>query len=216
MTSNDTRLAAEPRTEFGKGAARRVRRADRVPAVIYGHGMDPVHVTLPGHDTMMALKHRNAVIEVALGSTTHTTLAKHVQRDAIKGFIEHVDLIVVRRGERVRVDIPVTTTGAGTSDAVVTVEQSTITIEAPATALPEGVEVDVDGFAPGRQVTARELQLPEGVTLVTDPDSIVVHATVSRAAAEEESGEEAPTAVDAATAEAAEDTATGTQESVPE
>jgi large subunit ribosomal protein L25 len=180
VTSTETRLAAETRTEFGKGAARRVRRAARIPAVIYGHGMDPVHVTLPGHDTMMALKHRNSVLEVVLGRTTHTTLAKHVQRDAVRGVIEHVDLIVVRRDERVRVDIPVTTTGAGTADAVVTVEQPTVTVEAPATQLPDGVEVDVTGFAPGAEVLARDLPLPAGVALVTDPGTVVVHATLSR------------------------------------
>lgn len=196
MTSTDTRLAAEPRTEFGKGAARRVRRAARVPAVIYGHGMDPLHVTLPGHDTMMALKHRNAVIEVALGKKVHVTLAKHVQRDPIKGFIEHLDLIVVRRDEMVRVDIPVTASGAGTADSVVTVEQSTISVEAPATQLPDGVEVDVTGFEPGRQVLARDIVLPEAVVLVTDPESVVIHATVSRAAASDD-GDEAPATVEA-------------------
>jgi large subunit ribosomal protein L25 len=186
VSTTETRLAAEPRTEFGKGAARRVRRASRVPAVIYGHGMEPVHVTLPGHDTMMALKHRNAVIEVALDGATHVTLAKHVQRDPVKGVLEHVDLIVVTRDEKVRVDIPVTTTGAGTADAVVTVEQPTITVEAPATQLPDSVEVDVTGFAPGTQVLARDLPLPEGVVLVVDPDTVVVHAVVSRAAAGDE------------------------------
>lgn len=198
MTTTDTRLAAEPRTEFGKGAARRVRRADRVPAVLYGHGMDPLHVTLPGHDTMMALKSRNAVIEIALGKTTHITLAKHVQRDAIRGVIEHVDLIVVRRDEKVRVDIPVMTTGAGIADAVVTVEQSTISVEAPATQLPDGVEVDVTGFEPGRQILARDIVLPEGVVLLTDPDSVVIHATISRAAAADEGDEAAAAGTDEA------------------
>ncbi|MGF1664214.1 MAG: 50S ribosomal protein L25/general stress protein Ctc [Kineosporiaceae bacterium] len=196
MTTTETRLAAEPRTEFGKGAARRVRRASRVPAVIYGHGMDPLHVTLPGHDTMMALKHRNAVIEVALDGATHVTLAKHVQRDAVRGVIEHLDLIVVTRDERVRVEIPVTTTGAGTADAVVTVEQPTITVEAPATQLPDSVEVDVTGFAPGTQVLARDLPLPAGVALVVDPDSVVVHAVLSRAAVGEEGEAEAGDAVE--------------------
>jgi large subunit ribosomal protein L25 len=186
VSTTDTRLAAEPRTEFGKGAARRVRRASRVPAVIYGHGMEPLHVSLPGHDTMMALKHRNAVIEVALDGATHTTLAKHVQRDPVKGVVEHVDLIVVTRDETVRVEIPVTTTGAGTADAVVTVEQPTITVEAPATQLPDGVEVDVTGFAPGTQVLARDLPLPAGVVLIVDPDSVVVHAVLSRSAVGEE------------------------------
>ncbi|MGF1646687.1 MAG: 50S ribosomal protein L25/general stress protein Ctc [Kineosporiaceae bacterium] len=186
MSSTESRLAAEPRTEFGKGAARRVRRSSRVPAVIYGHGMDPLHVTLPGHDTMMALKYRNAVIQVALDGTTHVTLARHVQRDPIRGSVEHVDLIVVTRDEKVRVDIPVTTTGAGTSDAVVTIEQPTISVEAPATQLPESVEVDVTGFTPGTQVLARDLALPEGVALAVDPETVVVHAVLLRSASAEE------------------------------
>ncbi len=180
MASNETRLPASERVDFGKGAARRVRRAGQVPAVIYGHGMAPLHVALPAHDTMMSLKHRNAVIEVDLGGELHVTLAKHVQRDAIRGTLDHIDLVVVRRDEQVEVDIPVNTTGAGMSGTIVTVEHPTITVVAPATDLPEGVEVDVTGFEIGRTVLAKDLVLPERVVLVTDPETVVIHATEAR------------------------------------
>jgi large subunit ribosomal protein L25 len=186
VSTTETRLTATPRTDFGKGAARRVRRGRRIPAVIYGHGMAPLHVSLPAHDTMMALKHRNAVLEIDLEGTSHTTLAKHVQRDPVRQVIEHVDLIVVGRDERVEVDIPVTAHGTGTADAVVTIEQTSITVAAPATQLPEGVDVDVTGFAPGSVVLAKDLSLPAGVTLVTDPDTVVVHATLARTATDAE------------------------------
>jgi len=180
MANNETRLVALAREDFGKGAARRTRRDGRVPAVIYGHSMTPLHVSLPGHGTMMSLKRRNAVIEVELDGGRHVTLAKAVQRDAIRGTLTHVDLVVVRRDELVEVDIPVSAHGAGTADTIVTIEHPTITVSAPATDLPEGVEVDVTGFTPGHTVLARELVLPPRVTLVTDPETVVVSSSAAR------------------------------------
>src|SRR3982751_4025309 len=108
----EVKLTAESRTEFGKGAARRLRRAAKIPAVLYGHGADPVHVALPGHATMLALKHANALLALDLGGTTTLALPKAVQRNPVRGVIEHVDLLIVRRGERVTVEVPLHVTGA--------------------------------------------------------------------------------------------------------
>ncbi len=185
-TSNESTLQAHPRSDFGKGAARRTRREGRIPAVMYGHGMEPLHVSLPGHDTMMALKHRNAVLSIVLDGTTHTTLAKNVQRDPVRQVIEHVDLLVVTRDERVQAEISVSTHGTGTADAVVVIEHPTVTVEAPATDLPESIEIDISGWAPGRQVLARDLPLPAGARALLDPDTVVVHATAARGAASDD------------------------------
>lgn len=180
-TSNETILAAQPRTEFGKGAARRVRRDHRIPAVVYGHGAEPMHITIPGHDTMMALKHRNAILTLEIDGSRHTTLAKHVQRDAVRGSIEHVDFILVSQDEKVEADVPVVTIGEGLGGTVVTVEMSTLTVSAKAADLPENIEVDIQGFTPGDHVTVAGLTLPAGVSVVADPAATVVTASESSA-----------------------------------
>ena len=168
-------ISAEPRTEFGKGAARRIRRAAKVPAVLYGHGEDPVHVSLPGHDLMLALKNPNALLSIVLDGGDQLALAKQVQRDPIKGFIEHADLILVRRGEKVTVDIQVIVEGSVESESMVVTETGVISVEAEATHLPESVTVSVEGLSAGAQIHASELELPEGTTLVTDPEILVVN-----------------------------------------
>jgi large subunit ribosomal protein L25 len=171
----DTTLAVTLRTEFGKGPARRLRRAHQVPAVLYGHGTDPVHLALPGHETMLALKAANALITLQIeGEQDQLALAKSVQRDPLKGSLEHVDLVLVRRGEKVVVDVPVVTTGEVMGGAVLTVEQPTLALRAEATHLPPSVEVVVEGLAAGATITAGEITLPEGSELVTDPDVAVV------------------------------------------
>ena len=196
--SSEIRLSAENRTEFGKGASRRIRRAHLVPAVVYGHGEQPLHISLPGHETMLALKHRNAVVAIDLAGEEHLAYAKFVQRHAIKGNVEHVDFVTIRRGEKIQVDIPVITTGTAMPDAVVTVEHQTISVLADAFSLPESVEVDIEGFEVGRQLLAKELTLPQGVELVTDPDAMVINSTEVRAAAAEGSDEAAEGTEDAA------------------
>lgn len=172
-------IKAEERTEFGKGAARRIRRADKIPAVLYGHGGDPVHLTLPGHDTMMATKVNNAVVELQVGGGRRKQLAlvKDVQRDPIKPFIEHVDLVVIRRGEKVTVDIAVTIVGEAAPETVVTVDNQVVSVSADATAIPENVEVSVEGLEAGTQILAGQLELPEGVELLTDPEWLVVNVS---------------------------------------
>lgn len=209
---SEIKLIAEPRTEFGKGAARRIRRADRVPAVLYGHGTDPVHLSLPGHETLLALRAANALLSIELEGSSQLALPKQVQRDPIKGFIEHVDLIIVRRGEKVIVDVAVHTTGEAAPDTLVVVDNATITVEAPATSIPESIEVSIEGLQPGNQILARDLQLPGEVTLAVDEELLIVNITnaptaeqieAELAEAEAEAGIE-PTLDEASEAEAAE------------
>ncbi|MDP9240692.1 MAG: 50S ribosomal protein L25/general stress protein Ctc [Actinomycetota bacterium] len=170
----EVRIVAEPRTEFGKGPARRTRRAGKVPAVVYGHGRNPVHIALPGHDLMRALKTPNVLLSLDLDGASELVLPKAVQRDPIKGFLEHVDLVLVRRGEKVTVEIPVTLSGNATPDTLVDQQLVTLAVEAEATHIPAGVEVSIEGLVVGQHIIAADVVLPEGTTLVTDGDHIVV------------------------------------------
>jgi large subunit ribosomal protein L25 len=173
------KIPAETRTEFGKGAARRIRRADKIPAVVYGHGNDTVHVTLPGHDTMMAIKHggANALLELEIEGTAQLALTKAVQIDPIRRIIEHIDFVAVRRGEKVTVDVPVHLHGTAAPETLVVTENATIQLEAEATAIPERIEIDIEGAAVGTQILAGQLELPEGATLLTDPETLIVNVT---------------------------------------
>ncbi|WP_069388178.1 50S ribosomal protein L25/general stress protein Ctc [Cellulosimicrobium cellulans] len=195
---SEIKLAAEARTEFGKGAARRIRRADKIPAVLYGHGSDPVHVTLPGHDTMMALKHSNALFSIELEGRSELAIAKDVQRDPVKGLIEHVDLLVVKKGEKVAVDVPVHVVGESAPGTIHLVDLQTLAIEAEATHLPETIEVSIEGLEAGTSITAGDVPLPSGATLTADPELIVV--TVALPQAEELPEDAAAESGDAATA----------------
>jgi large subunit ribosomal protein L25 len=183
---SETTLRAESRHEFGKGAARRIRRADKVPAVLYGHGTDPVHITLPGHDTMMALKHggANALLSIEIDGDTQLALPRQVQRDPVKGFLEHLDLLLVRKGEKVVVDVPVHVVGQAGPDTLVVTEHSTVSVEAEATHLPEVVEVSVDGAEVGTQVLAKDLPLPSGTSLHLDEDTLIINIVAAPTEAE--------------------------------
>jgi large subunit ribosomal protein L25 len=182
--SSEVKIQAESRTEFGKGAARRIRRSDKVPAVLYGHGSDPIHITLPGHDLMLALKTANALLSIELDGDSQLALPKQVQRDPIKGFIEHADLLIVRRGEKVTVDVPLVVTGEADADTLVSVEHNTVSIEAEATHIPQSIEVDIQGATVGTQIMAKDLVLPSGSTLSLDPEALVVNITAAPTAAE--------------------------------
>ena len=176
-------IAAEPRTEFGKGASRAIRREGRVPAVMYGHGAENRHFTLPEHELMLALKTPNALIRVeGLPGRAALALPKAVQRHAIKGVIEHVDLIEVRSGEKVTVEIPVRVSGDVFPGGLLDQQLVQISVEAEATHLPDGVDVDVEGAEIGTAVHARDIALPAGTTLVTDPDALVLHVTTQQTA----------------------------------
>jgi large subunit ribosomal protein L25 len=173
----EVRIAAEPRTEFGKGAARRTRRGGRVPAIIYGHGTDTRHVTLPGHDLMMALKTPNVLIRIdgLPGGNQQLVLPKAIQRNPIRGSVEHVDLIMVRRGEKVTVDVPVRVTGEVFSGGLLDQQIIQVPVEAEATNIPQGIEIDVEGMEIGAAVHAGDLTLPAGATLAVDPATLVLH-----------------------------------------
>ncbi|MDX2971400.1 50S ribosomal protein L25/general stress protein Ctc [Kribbella solani] len=174
----EVKIQAESRTEFGKGAARRIRRDNKVPAVLYGHGSDPVHITLPGHDTMLALKTANALLFIEVeGGESHLALPKQVQRDPLKGYIEHVDLVIVKRGEKVQVEVAVHLEGEAVSDALVVTEHPSILVEAEATHIPESITVSVEGLEIGAQIHASDLKLPTGATLAIEPDTLVVNVT---------------------------------------
>ncbi|MDF9717284.1 50S ribosomal protein L25/general stress protein Ctc [Nocardioides sp. ChNu-153] len=178
------KITSERRTEFGKGAARRIRRADKIPAVVYGHGMEPLHLTLPGHDTMLALKHggANALLELDVEGEAQLALTKHVQVDPIRRVIEHVDFVAVVKGEKVTVDVPVVVVGEAASETLVVTENATVQVEVAATDIPEQVEVSVEGAEAGTQVTAADLALPGGATLLTEGDVLVVNVTAAATA----------------------------------
>jgi large subunit ribosomal protein L25 len=172
----DFRLVAEARTEFGKGSARRTRRAGRVPAVLYGHGQDVVHLSLPAREFAAALRNggHNALLTVVLDGREELALTKAVQRDPLTRVHEHVDLLLVRRGERTTVDVPIVIVGEPGVDAIANHQLNAVSIEADATNLPETIEVDVTGHTAGQNITAADLSLPAGATLITDPEALVI------------------------------------------
>ena len=173
------KIAAEQRTEFGKGAARRIRRADKIPAVVYGHGSQPIHLTLPGHETMMALKHggANALLDLQIDGESQLALTKQVQVDPIRRVIEHVDFVAVKRGEKVHVDVPIHVVGQAGPDTLVVTENAVVSVEAEATHIPEYFEVSVEGAGVGTLIHASDLEIPEGSTLLSDPELLLVNVT---------------------------------------
>lgn len=181
-------IKGEARTEFGKGAARRIRREDKVPAVIYGHGNDPIHITLPGHDTWLAIKHggANALLDIEIDGTKQLALTKQVQVDPVRRTLEHVDFVAVKRGEKVTVEIPVHVVGEAAKETLVVTDLATLQVEAEATHIPEYVEVDVTGAEAGTQFHASGITLPSGSTLLTDADALVINVTSAPTAAEVE------------------------------
>jgi large subunit ribosomal protein L25 len=173
---SEVSIAAEPRTEFGKGPARRTRRAGRVPAVLYGHGTDPRHISLPGHELMLALKSANVLLRLqGLDGGEELALPKDVQRDPLKGFLEHVDLIVVTSGEKVTVEVQIQLTGDIAPDGMLDQQLIQVSLEVEATHIPQSVEVSVEGMVVGDAVHARDLKLPTGATLDAEDDVLVLH-----------------------------------------
>jgi len=182
------KITAETRTEFGKGAARRIRRDHKIPAVIYGHGNDPIHVTLPGHSTTMALKHlgSNALLELEIAGKPQLALTKQVQVDPIRRLIEHIDFVAVRIGEKVTVDVRISVIGEAVRETLVVNENTTVQLEAEATHIPENIEVSIDGADVGTQILAKDLVFPEGSTLLSDPDLLIINVTAAPTEAEVE------------------------------
>lgn len=189
---SEVRLAAEPRTEFGKGAARRTRRAGKIPAVLYGHGSDPKHLALPALEFARVVREhgQNAVLTLDIdASGTELALTKTVTTHPIKNYIEHVDLLLVQRGEKVTVDIRVVVTGDAASGTLVSQEATTIQVDAEALHIPEEIQISVEGAVAGTQITAAQLPLPQGVDLAVDPDTLVVNVIVAPTAAQLDAGE---------------------------
>ena len=204
---SESKIAAVSRTEFGKGAARRTRRAGLVPAVLYGHGTDPVHLSLPGHELLLALRVANAVLEISIDEgTTQLALAKQVQRDPIRSDIEHVDLVIVNKGEKVTVEVQLIVVGAVPADRMVLMDQQTIALEVEATHIPTSVEIDVTGLEIGDSIAAKDLKLPQGAVFAGDPEDLMlsVAATPSQEALDAELAGDAPAAAPVATEEAEE------------
>ncbi len=196
----DATLAAQVRNEFGKGASRRLRREHRVPAVLYGHGMDPLHLSLPGHESMLALRIDNALLEVAVEGEERPRLAlvKQIQRDVIKGDLVHIDLLAVTANEKVTVEVALVIEGEAAPETTVVTDRNTIELEVPVTDIPEEIFVNVEGLQAGTQIFARDLKLPADVSYPGDPDELMVsvnHAEAIELPAEEEPAateEEAP------------------------
>ena len=190
-TETDTKVQAELRENFGKGFARRLRAAGKIPAVIYGHGTDPVHVSLPGHQVSLLIRRANVVLELDVAGTQQLTLVKDVQKDPVHQIIEHIDLLVVKKGEKIQVDVPVVVVGEPFAGTIANLDNATVTLEVEATHIPQNIEVDVEGLEDGTHITAADLKLPQGSSLVVDPETLIVAVSVptSALAAEEEIAE---------------------------
>jgi len=203
MADDSNKVVAETRDQFGKGAARKIRAAGKIPAVLYGHGNDPQHLTLPAHQLGLILRKANAVLDLDIAGTSQLALVKDVQKDPVRQIIEHIDLIIVRRGEKVQVEVPVHVEGESFSGTIVVQDLATIHIETEATHIPERVVVDVEGLEDGTHVTAGQIELPGSASLLTDADALVVAITVPAAPAAEAT-EEAEAAAEAEVAADAE------------
>jgi large subunit ribosomal protein L25 len=208
---SEVKISAEPRTEFGKGGARRTRRAGKVPAVLYGHGEAPRHIALPAREFAAAIRHggMTQVFNITVSDGTQTlALAKAIQRDPIKDTFEHVDLLIVRQGERVTVDIPVVLTGEAAPGTLVMVDHDRLAVTAEALHLPDHLEISVEGLAAGTRLVAGDLRLPEGAQLAADPDTVIAMVAVAPSAeqlegetAEAEEGAAEPAETEAVAAE---------------
>ncbi|MEU6348054.1 50S ribosomal protein L25/general stress protein Ctc [Streptomyces sp. NPDC047072] len=180
---SEVKISAETRSEFGKGAARRIRRDAKVPGVLYGHGSDPLHLTLPGHELLLALRTSNVLISLDIdGKTNELAIPKSVQRDPIKGFLEHVDLLLVKRGEKVTVEIPVHAEGElAAGGNLLEHVLNALPVEAEATHIPESVTVSVEGLEAGASVLAKDIKLPNGTTLAVEGDTVVLQVLAAQA-----------------------------------
>lgn len=174
----DTKVTAEIRTAFGKGAARRIRADKKIPAVIYGHGTEPQHITLPGHQTALILRKSNQVLELTIDGTESLALVKDVQKDPVLQIIEHIDLIVIRKGEKVQVEVNVHLEGESAPGTMATQDSQTVLLEVEAIHIPESVTVSIEGLEEGAVVRAADIALPTGATLITDEDAVIVGISI--------------------------------------
>lgn len=184
--SETNQLVGTPRDNFGKGAARKLRAAGQTPVVIYGHGTDPVHASVETHPLSLIVRHANALIEIDLSGKKQLVLVKDVQKDPVRQIIEHVDLVIVRKGETVEVEVPLHIVGTPFSGTNALQELNTIRLSVPATNIPEHIEVDVEGLEAGSQILAGQVTLASDETLLDDPEALVVHIVAPRGASEDE------------------------------
>lgn len=184
--SEDTKVHAELRESFGKGFARRLRADGKIPAVIYGHGTEPVHVALPGHQVSLIIRRANALLELDIEGKTQLALVKDVQRDPVRQIIEHIDLLVIKKGEKVAIDVPIIVTGESAPGTIANLDATTLSIEAEATHIPQNLEISVEGLEEGAHITAADVALPKGSTLLSDPEVLVIAISVPAAQAEAE------------------------------
>ncbi|HEY8318572.1 MAG TPA: 50S ribosomal protein L25/general stress protein Ctc [Amnibacterium sp.] len=196
------KITAERRESFGKGAARKLRAAGRIPAVIYGHGAEPVHISLPGHETALIIRKANAVLELDFSGATQLALIKDVQKDPVRQVIEHVDLLLVRSGETVQVEVPVHLEGESAPGTIATLDAQTLLLDVEATHIPERVLVSIEGLAEGTHVTAADVTLPEGAKLASDPQLLIVGISGEASDTEDETATPAAPAEPAETAAA--------------
>jgi large subunit ribosomal protein L25 len=190
--SETNQLVANTRDNFGKGAARKLRAAGQTPAVVYGHGTDPVHVSVETHPLSLIIRHANAIIELDIEGRKELVLVKDVQKDPVRQIIEHIDLLVVKKGETVEVEVPIHVTGESFAGTNALQELNTLHLSVPATSIPENVEVSVEGLEEGAHIVTGDIELPKGASLLGDADLLVVNIVVPRGAtAEEEAAEEA-------------------------
>jgi large subunit ribosomal protein L25 len=187
--TNQNKIIADVREKFGKGAARKLRVLGKIPAVIYGHGTTPVHVALPAHQIGLLLRRANAVLDLDINGKSHLTLVKDVQKDPFLQIIEHIDLIIIRKGEKVQVEISVHLTGEPASGMVADLDTKTLLLEVEATSIPQNLAVNIDGLEDGDQIRAKDVILPKGATLVSDEDAVVVLVRLPVAEEEEEAAE---------------------------
>ena len=171
-------LKTEARESFGKGAARKIRAIGKIPAVLYGHGTEPVHITLPGHQVALILRKANAVLDLDIEGTEQAALVKDVQKDPVLQIIEHIDLIVLRKGEKVQVEVPIHVEGESFAGTLASLDENTLLVEVLAISIPERIIVNIEGAVEGTQILAKDVVLPEGATLVSDPELLVVNVTV--------------------------------------
>ncbi len=178
---SENQIPAVSRTEFGKGAARRTRRAGMVPAVLYGHGTDPVHLSLPAHELQLALRVANAVLEITVdGGKSQLALAKQVQRHPVRPYIEHVDLVIVRKGEKVTVEVPLLIVGDHPADRRVSMDQQSVSLAVEATHIPAHIEISVAGMEIGDTITAADLVLPQGAAYTGEPDDLILSMALAQ------------------------------------
>jgi large subunit ribosomal protein L25 len=196
--ANENHLKTELREQFGKGAARRIRSAGKIPAVLYGHGTEPQHVTLPGHETALILRKSNQVLELDIqGGKTTLALVKDVQKDPVRQLIEHIDLVIVRKGEKVHVDVPIHILGEPAPGTALEQEAHTLLVEASALNIPESLQLSVEGIEAGNHLYASDITLPSDATLLADPETLIVSVVVPTIAAEVEEAAEAAAAAEA-------------------